>query len=77
MQKVEYTLWPLKTCHPYHISEYLMLFTSNHYRTYDYQYYLPGHKGAVNEVLFHEKEPIVISCSSDKTIYIGELMAEE
>lgn len=40
-------------------------------------YYLPGHKGAVNEVLFHEKEPIVISCSSDKTIYIGELMAEE
>ena len=39
-------------------------------------YYLPGHKGAVNEVLFHEKEPIVISCSSDKTIFLGELMEE-
>ena len=39
-------------------------------------YYLPGHKGAVNEVLFHQKEPIVVSCSSDKTIFLGELMEE-
>jgi Prp8 binding protein len=37
-------------------------------------YALPGHKGAVNEVVFHPKEPIVGSASSDKTIYLGELV---
>ena len=37
------------------------------------QYKLPGHKGSVNEVVFHPTEPIVASCSSDKTIYLGEL----
>jgi Prp8 binding protein len=37
------------------------------------QYKLPGHKGSVNEVVFHPTEPIVGSCSSDKTIYLGEL----
>ncbi len=36
-------------------------------------YRLPGHSGSVNEVVFHPKEPIVGSCSSDKTIYLGEL----
>ena len=36
-------------------------------------YYLPGHKGSVNEVTFHPKEPIIASCSSDKTIILGEL----
>jgi Prp8 binding protein len=36
-------------------------------------YKLPGHKGSVNEVVFHPSEPIVASCSSDKTIYLGEL----
>ena len=35
-------------------------------------YQLPGHKGAVNEVAFHPKEPIVGSCSNDKTIFLGE-----
>lgn len=39
-------------------------------------YFLPGHKGAVNQVQFHEKEPIIVSCSTDKTIFVGELMTE-
>lgn len=37
-------------------------------------YKLPGHNGSVNEVVFHPKEPIVASASSDKTIYLGELV---
>ncbi len=37
-------------------------------------YYLGGHKGSVNQTIFHPYEPIVASCSSDKTIYIGELV---
>ena len=36
-------------------------------------YKLPGHKGSVNDVAFHPKEPIVASCSSDHTIYLGEI----
>eukprot|EP00996_Jenningsia_fusiforme_P001329 NODE_2217_length_1261_cov_17.958746_g2018_i0.p1 GENE.NODE_2217_length_1261_cov_17.958746_g2018_i0~~NODE_2217_length_1261_cov_17.958746_g2018_i0.p1 ORF type:complete len:346 (+),score=33.64 NODE_2217_length_1261_cov_17.958746_g2018_i0:25-1062(+) len=36
-------------------------------------YQLPGHRAAVNEVSFHPKEPIVVSCSSDKTMFMGEL----
>jgi Prp8 binding protein len=36
-------------------------------------YKLPGHSGSVNEVVFHPKEPILGSCSSDKTIFLGEL----
>jgi len=36
-------------------------------------YKLPGHSGSVNEVDFHPTEPIVASCSSDKTIYLGEI----
>lgn len=36
-------------------------------------YALPGHKGSVNEVVFHPKEPIVGSCSNDRTIFLGEL----
>ena len=35
---------------------------------------LPGHTGSVNEVSFHPKEPIIASCSSDKSIYLGELI---
>jgi len=35
------------------------------------KYKLPGHKGSVNEVVFHPKEPIIGSCSSDKTIFFG------
>ena len=37
------------------------------------QYKLPGHKGSVNEAVMHPTEPIVASCSSDSTIYMGEL----
>ncbi|CAI9729066.1 small nuclear ribonucleoprotein 40 kDa protein-like [Octopus vulgaris] len=36
-------------------------------------YKLPGHTGSVNEVDFHPHEPIVMSCSSDKKIYLGEI----
>eukprot|EP01132_Coremiostelium_polycephalum_P006084 gene6084-7581_t len=36
-------------------------------------YKLPGHNGSVNEVSFHPTEPIIASCSSDKTIYLGEI----
>eukprot|EP00899_Mesostigma_viride_P010093 jgi/Mesvir1/19085/Mv12838-RA.1 len=36
-------------------------------------YKLPGHNGSVNEVVFHPKEPIIGSCSSDKRIYLGEI----
>ncbi|KAK7502866.1 hypothetical protein BaRGS_00005815 [Batillaria attramentaria] len=36
-------------------------------------YKLPGHAGSVNDVDFHPYEPILLSCSSDKQIYLGEL----
>lgn len=36
-------------------------------------YKLPGHNGSVNDVQFHPKEPIVVSVSSDKQIYLGEI----
>lgn len=36
-------------------------------------YKLPGHNGSVNDVDFHPKEPIILSASSDKTLYLGEL----
>jgi len=38
-------------------------------------YKLPGHLGSVNEVVFHPNEPIVLSCSSDKQLYLGEIEA--
>lgn len=36
-------------------------------------YKLPGHNGSVNDVDFHPKESIILSCSSDKQIYLGEI----
>ncbi|GAQ79803.1 U5 snRNP-specific protein-like factor and related proteins [Klebsormidium nitens] len=36
-------------------------------------YKLPGHLGSVNEAAFHPKEPIIGSCSSDKTLFLGEI----
>lgn len=36
-------------------------------------YKLPGHTGSVNDMDFHPKEPIILSGSSDKCLYIGEL----
>lgn len=37
-------------------------------------YKLPGHNGSVNDATFHPKEPIIASASSDKSIYLGELV---
>lgn len=50
----------------------------NYLYIYDYKqkslkYTLPGHKGTVNDVAFHPLEPIVATCSSDQTIFLGEL----
>jgi len=36
-------------------------------------YKLPGHTGTVNEVDFHPSEPIIVSVSADKKIYLGEI----
>ncbi|CAH3196521.1 unnamed protein product [Porites evermanni] len=36
-------------------------------------YKLPGHDGSVNDVDFHPNELILMSCGSDKKIYLGEL----
>lgn len=36
-------------------------------------YKLPGHNGSVNDVDFHPTEPIILSASSDKTLYLGEI----
>ncbi len=37
------------------------------------EYKLPGHKGSVNQVDYHPIEPIIVSCSSDKKLFLGEL----
>lgn len=39
----------------------------------DILYKLPGHRGSVNEVVFAPREPLVLSCSSDKQMYLGEI----
>lgn len=36
-------------------------------------YKLPGHNGSVNDVQFHPKESIIVSGSSDKQVYLGEI----
>ncbi|GBP09093.1 U5 small nuclear ribonucleoprotein 40 kDa protein [Eumeta japonica] len=36
-------------------------------------YKLPGHNGSVNDVDFSSKEPLILSGSSDKTLYLGEI----
>ncbi|GBP17997.1 U5 small nuclear ribonucleoprotein 40 kDa protein [Eumeta japonica] len=36
-------------------------------------YKLPGHNGSVNDVDLHRDEPIVVSGSSDKQIFLGEI----
>jgi Prp8 binding protein len=38
------------------------------------QYKLPGHTGSVNDCAFHPTQPIIASASSDKTLFLGELM---
>jgi Prp8 binding protein len=37
-------------------------------------YKLPGHLGSVNDIDFHPNEGIILSGSSDKTLYLGELL---
>ena len=36
-------------------------------------YKLPGHAGAVVDVAFHPREPIVASAGADRRVYLGEL----
>lgn len=36
-------------------------------------YKLPGHAGAITQVDFHPKEPIIASCAVDKKIFLGEI----
>lgn len=43
------------------------------YNNCDILYKLPGHRGTVNEVVFSPREPLVLSCSSDKNLYLGEI----
>lgn len=46
------------------------------YKSCDILYRLPGHKGSVNEVVFSPIEPLVLSCSSDRQMYLGEINYE-
>lgn len=34
---------------------------------------LPGHKGCVNAVDWHPSEPVIATCSTDRSIIIGEV----
>lgn len=43
------------------------------YNTSDIIYKLPRHRGSVNEVVFSPTEPLILSCSSDKQVYLGEI----
>ncbi|KOB62545.1 hypothetical protein PFHG_04309 [Plasmodium falciparum HB3] len=50
----------------------------NYLYIYDYKqkilkYSLPGHTSTINDVAFHPVEDIVASCSSDHTIFLGEI----
>lgn len=36
-------------------------------------YKLPGHQASVNEVQFHPQQPILLSASSDKNLFLGEI----
>ncbi|KAI9327052.1 CG3436-like protein [Obelidium mucronatum] len=40
-------------------------------------YKLPGHKGCVTEVDWHPTEPILLSSSNDKTLFLGEVNPAE
>lgn len=40
-------------------------------------YKLPGHKGCVTEVDWHPKEPIIVSSSNDRTLFLGEVNPKE
>jgi len=40
-------------------------------------YKLPGHKGCVNQVDWHPTEGVIVSCSSDRTLFLGEIDMDE
>ncbi|KAI8324673.1 U5 small nuclear ribonucleoprotein 40 kDa protein [Martensiomyces pterosporus] len=42
-------------------------------RTGETKFKLPGHKGCVNQVDFHPQEPIVLTGSVDKSMFLGEI----
>ncbi|KAJ1889974.1 hypothetical protein LPJ66_007740 [Kickxella alabastrina] len=42
-------------------------------RSGEIKFKLPGHKGCVTQVDFHPREPIILSSSVDKTMFLGEL----
>ncbi|KAJ2162617.1 hypothetical protein GGF46_000490 [Coemansia sp. RSA 552] len=42
-------------------------------RSGEIKYKLPGHKGCVTQVDFHPREPIVLSGSTDKSMFLGEI----
>jgi len=37
-------------------------------------YKLPGHSGCVNDVDFHPKEPVILSSSNDRSMFLGEIL---
>lgn len=41
--------------------------------TGEVEYKLPGHKGGVNQVDWHPVDPVIVSCSTDKTLYLGDV----
>lgn len=43
------------------------------YKSGNILYKLPGHRGTVNEIVFSPREPLILSCSSDKQMYLGEI----
>ncbi|KAJ1958552.1 hypothetical protein IWQ62_004880 [Dispira parvispora] len=47
-----------------------------HARSGELAYKLPGHKGCVNQVHFHPREPILLSASTDRTLFLGEIDPE-
>lgn len=36
-------------------------------------YKLPGHRGTCTAAVFHPREPVVVSCSTDMTLLLGEI----
>lgn len=42
----------------------------------DIKYRLPGHTGITTDMDFHPYEPIIVSCSTDKQIFLGEIENE-
>jgi WD40 repeat protein len=63
--------WTLIPCSVHALHAQVYVWNAN---SCSLQYKLPGHSGSVNQVIFHPKEPIIASASSDRNIFMGELM---